>query len=189
MNTLKIPLASIGEDGYRVDAAVPADVLESTGDGGPQIEGVRLVGEIVQIDSEYLFRGRVRGSFRTTCDRCIVEIAVPFDVEAVWYFEPGVPSVEREEVGLDPDSDADEDGGGRWTFAGGELDLTGAVREEVSLSIPAKFLCREDCKGLCVACGANLNEGPCACNERGHAGSSKLAALADLFPDLRPTED
>lgn len=188
MDTLKVPLASIGEDGYRVDAAAPADVLESTGEGGPQIEDVRLIGEVLRIDTEYLFRGRVRGSFRTACDRCIVEIAVPFDVEAAWYFESGAPSDEREAIEADTDFDED-DGGGRWTFAGEELDLTGAVREEVSLSIPSKFLCREDCKGLCVTCGANLNEGPCACNGRKTAGSSKLAALADLFPDLRPTED
>ena len=24
-------------------------------------------------------------------------------------------------------------------------------------------LCRDDCQGLCTACGANLNEGPCGC--------------------------
>jgi uncharacterized protein len=25
-------------------------------------------------------------------------------------------------------------------------------------------LCEEDCKGLCPTCGADLNEGPCACD-------------------------
>ena len=29
---------------------------------------------------------------------------------------------------------------------------------------PFVILCKEDCKGLCPTCGADLNEGPCACD-------------------------
>jgi uncharacterized protein len=43
------------------------------------------------------------------------------------------------------------------------IDLTDAVREEVALTAPMWLLCREDCAGLCPTCGADLNEGPCAC--------------------------
>jgi uncharacterized protein len=46
---------------------------------------------------------------------------------------------------------------------GDELDLTDAVREHVVLETPALALCREDCRGLCPSCGADLNEGPCDC--------------------------
>ena len=41
------------------------------------------------------------------------------------------------------------------------LDITDDVRQEVLLSYPVRFLCKEDCKGLCPKCGANLNERSC----------------------------
>ena len=37
------------------------------------------------------------------------------------------------------------------------------VRELVLLDVPSTPLCRPDCAGLCLTCGANLNDGPCGC--------------------------
>lgn len=44
-----------------------------------------------------------------------------------------------------------------------KIDLREDVREYAELSIPLKRLCREDCKGLCLHCGINLNEKICDC--------------------------
>lgn len=41
------------------------------------------------------------------------------------------------------------------------LDVTDDIRQEILLSYPVRFLCREDCRGLCSRCGTNLNEGGC----------------------------
>ena len=73
------------------------------------------------------------------------------------------------------------------TYQGQEIDLGPYVWEELVFAAPAKYLCREDCRGLCPRCGANLNTGPCACApaEAPKAEANKgLAGLADLFPDL-----
>ena len=43
------------------------------------------------------------------------------------------------------------------------LDITDDIRQEILLSYPVKFLCRENCEGLCSKCGKNLNGGPCSC--------------------------
>lgn len=43
-----------------------------------------------------------------------------------------------------------------------ELDITDDVRQEIAVRIPLRVLCREDCRGLCAACGANRNERSCA---------------------------
>lgn len=43
------------------------------------------------------------------------------------------------------------------------IDLNDAIREEVILDYPIKPLCRQDCRGLCVKCGKNKNEGGCNC--------------------------
>ncbi len=43
------------------------------------------------------------------------------------------------------------------------LDVTDDIRQEILLSYPAQFVCREECLGLCPRCGKNLNLGPCGC--------------------------
>jgi uncharacterized protein len=37
------------------------------------------------------------------------------------------------------------------------------VRDALLLELPLAPLCREDCRGLCAHCGADLNDGPCDC--------------------------
>jgi len=40
----------------------------------------------------------------------------------------------------------------------GNIDLEPIVYEYLLLEVPINPVCREDCKGLCVFCGTNLNE-------------------------------
>ncbi len=54
--------------------------------------------------------------------------------------------------------------------------LQDLVRQELHLELPAKILCRENCKGLCPRCGANLNDVICACPKQDEDGS--LSALS-----------
>jgi uncharacterized protein len=42
--------------------------------------------------------------------------------------------------------------------------LDADIRDYALLAVPMKRLCNEDCKGLCIRCGKNLNEGDCGCN-------------------------
>lgn len=51
------------------------------------------------------------------------------------------------------------------------IDLTPDLREAILLALPINVLCAEDCKGLCAQCGANLNEGACACRREKAAGA------------------
>lgn len=64
-------------------------------------------------------------------------------------------------------------------YNGEYIDLTEAIRDTLILSEPMRVLCREDCKGLCPQCGANLNEGPCSCPT--DKIDPRLAKLGELF--------
>ena len=44
-------------------------------------------------------------------------------------------------------------------------------------------LCREDCKGLCPKCGANLNRGECGCSRR--EIDPRLAVLQRILEDKK----
>ena len=59
------------------------------------------------------------------------------------------------------------------------LDLDELLRSDILLELPYKYLCSEDCKGLCVSCGKNLNEGPCGCNL--HQVDPRLEVLKKLI--------
>jgi len=50
-------------------------------------------------------------------------------------------------------------------YRGEGLLLEDALREQVLLAVPLKVLCRDDCKGLCPACGKNRNAELCSCTQ------------------------
>ncbi len=43
------------------------------------------------------------------------------------------------------------------------LDLNNSLEEAITLSLPMKVICNENCKGLCHDCGINLNSNDCNC--------------------------
>ncbi len=45
------------------------------------------------------------------------------------------------------------------------LDLGERVREEMIIGYLPRALCREDCKGICPDCGADLNTEQCECQK------------------------
>ena len=112
-------------------------------------------------------RGRLTGSVLTACDRCgedaRVEVDQPFDL----YEEPGVPGEDAPEPSLI-----------RLRGKRMELDVGAMLWEELVLALPVKPLCGEDCKGLCLECGANLNQGPCPCG--GRRPDVRLSALHSI---------
>jgi uncharacterized protein len=63
-------------------------------------------------------------------------------------------------------------------YEGEEVDLSPLVREQVLLGLAERPLCREECRGLCPRCGANLNEQECGCVSE--AADPRLAVLRNL---------
>lgn len=48
-----------------------------------------------------------------------------------------------------------------YNIENNRINLGPFLRDEIILSIPMKPLCDEECKGLCVICGADLNKSTC----------------------------
>ena len=71
-----------------------------------------------------------------------------------------------------------DDVGLREVLDGDDLDLDETLSTLYVLDMETKFLCSEDCKGLCARCGADLNLGPCAC---GKEVDPRLAVLQQLL--------
>ena len=80
-----------------------------------------------------------------TCDRCLKEFRrdYEFDLDHIV-----VPSLSGE----NDDYIVAEDN---------IVDMNDVAVTDILLQLPVKILCREDCKGLCMVCGCDLNESTC----------------------------
>lgn len=110
-------------------------------------------------------KGQAEFTANVTCSRCAEEFPKSFSVE-----------VEHTLVSELQNEDNDE----FYLVENKQLDLDALICEDVILSLPFVFLCKEDCKGICSQCGKNLNEGECSCKK---AIDPRMAALLDLLDD------
>jgi uncharacterized protein len=65
-----------------------------------------------------------------------------------------------------------------YPIAHDQVDLELVAREAILLALPLAPLCREECAGLCLTCGADLNESTCSCAPAD--GDPRWAALDGL---------
>jgi len=172
---------------------VPEGELRPSGAPESTLRSVHVKGTLSAVSTEYVFRGRLTGTYERDCDRCLEPAQESADQEVTWLFEPG----EEEAPGASDDADemevdVTEDEDRARYYHGEEIDLAPHVWEEMLLAAPTKFYCRDDCRGLCPQCGKNLNEGACDCApEKAETSDSGLAALKDMFPNLpsKPVEE
>ncbi len=150
---LKLSLGAVSRGEVRVRDDVPPDHpmwdgLQVSLAGPLHVDlTARGVGEGV------FLRGTVRGKLRLPCRRCLAETEHELD-EAVDFLFDEIRADEEEEM---------EGEVYPLPERGDELDLADAVREQVLLRVPQYVLCREECRGLCPRCGADLNDAPCGC--------------------------
>ncbi len=119
---------------------------------------------------------RVEGSFETkielVCARCLEpvleDVNKPFDL----FYAP-LPKEDKPK-----EDQLKEDDTEIGFYQGDGLFLADILKEQVLLALPLKVICRSDCRGLCPACGANLNHEGCRCET--HATDTRMAPLARL---------
>lgn len=130
----------------------------------PFISPISVEGSVSAVAGEALLEAKVSFEFSMPCDRCMEEIR---ERRIRHFSHVLVPRLEN------------EDNDRYISVEGDSVDLDELLRMDILLEIPSKFLCREDCKGLCPSCGKNLNDGPCGCNL--HQVDPRLEALRKLI--------
>lgn len=124
-------------------------------------------------DDKFYWKVRFETLVRGECRRCLTEVLVPI-------------AESRGLIFADDDETPEGDGCYHIPERTQVLDLTHVLREEVALAVPRFLECRPDCKGLCPRCGANLNEGPCACPP---PEDPRWDALRGLTDSITPKKD
>ncbi|MGH3448013.1 MAG: YceD family protein [Nocardioidaceae bacterium] len=134
--------------------------------GVPEGSPVQLQLRLEAVMEGVLVSGSARAQLTGECGRCLAPIEDDLEVEL-------------QELYVYPESDAEEDEASR--LEGELLDLEPVLRDSVVLALPFQPVCRPDCQGLCLECGARLDDHP------GHQHTASVdprwASLAALKTD------
>lgn len=142
------------------------------GDGRP-VRPIKGNVRLTRTQNGVLADASVWGEIQLECGRCLTEVTQPIEFPfSEEYYQTVVvntgaalPRPEEPDVFLIDETH--------------KLDLGEAMREYALLSVPMLPLCREDCKGLCPECGANLNDEECGCDIE--QADERLAVLKQLL--------
>lgn len=159
--------AILKEIGGRID--IDGDVMLSDTDFLGEMyhfsNPLNVKGCISNNGKSLILKTKCDGSMITQCARCMKDIEVPvsFNMDENLVQDNG-ETFEDDDVILFHDT---------------EIDIDDIAANNFLMNVEGKYLCSEDCKGLCVQCGADLNEGDCGC---GHdAIDPRWASLIDIM--------
>ena len=158
--TVRIRVSDLGDEVRRIDFREPAEGLNETLDAvpgwtGQRFEGEAVVrGELYRTGTDVHFGGEIEVAVHCACARCLKEFLSPMgrSFRLVLLKATGTEREDEEDVGCD-------------RYEGEEIDLWPLAREQALLGLESRRICSESCKGLCVGCGADLNEGECGCGK------------------------
>ena len=128
------------------------------------VECLNVVGNVTSVGDVLTLRASIKTKLKLHCSRCLDAFIYPIDIDIEERFTNN-KELENEEGIIFVDGDS--------------LDLSLIVENSIISTLPIKRLCKEDCKGLCSNCGANLNAESCNCNN--FDVDIRLAKLKELF--------
>lgn len=173
---MRIPLRDIDESVRQLSCDEPTGELTpllehgATHDYeflGPAAVAVRYY----RTGQELFFQGHLHARVAGQCARCLARFEFDHDPDFDFIMVP------RQGRWADEPLDGGGDEHMMW-YEGEVVDLSPALRERLLLTLPTLPLCRDDCRGLCDHCGADLNAGPCGCVVE--HGDPRLAVLRTL---------
>ena len=155
---MKLNIDQIRDDGLELVYQEPAthfDYLKEN-DSGVSISTPVHVTLFARKSSEGVtIKGMLEGTVTLACSRCLKTFTEKIDHSFYYNCLSEREIVNEVELSLE---DVDT-----CYFSGAEIDVTALIYEQAALAVPMKPICKEDCKGLCPKCGADLNEGNCKC--------------------------
>jgi len=170
VNDLLLNVDALEEANQPFEADLPREFLDGVLLAPPATEfhakaASRLRGNATRMGRKVLVRARFHVPLSGQCKRCLEPLSLDEGVELIRTYVPEDGAQQKSERRGEESEDSFDPGlVDEETYAGKEIDLAPAVREQILLQIPSSPLCREECLGLCPRCGKNLNEGECGCD-------------------------
>ncbi len=134
---------------------------------------MKVTGDITNTAGYMRMKLHMSVDYEAECARCLSPVNGSFALD-----------LEKTVATRDMLGDLDEDRLDDYAIIeDGFLDIDEQLREQMEIEFPIRFLCREDCRGLCPKCGKNLNEGECGCEKK--EIDPRLAPLAKILEDMK----
>ena len=153
-----IEVLQIPPEGLDVDLPEEAVELGASAEVWEGPATVRATMHIARSGRGLLISGEMAGEVALICSRCLEHYPFRTEDRLDFYCEMMGAGKTKREVELSRD-DLDV-----TYLEEGRIDTDQLLRESVLLNLPVQPLCREDCRGLCPHCGANLNREACGCD-------------------------
>lgn len=134
---MKIFINQVPAEGLLLDEEIKPEVLDLETELIKFRSGLRVKAQVSRVLNALIVKLNMSAVLSAPCSRCLEEFEWQFSKDAQLSFA------------LDSGATV--------------VDLNPDIREEVMLDYPMKPLCNVNCKGLCLKCGKNKNEGGCNC--------------------------
>ena len=121
---------------------------------------------------EVLIEGSAKLSLIIFCSRCLKKLEYPMDIEFCKEIDFKLTEEERAK-------DLDEAN----YIIGYDLDVDILMKSEIIIGLPMSMLCSDECKGICMHCGTNLNEKSCDCDNA--LLDPRMSAIRDIFNNFK----
>jgi uncharacterized protein len=158
----------------RFDVEIAPGTIDFLDEGLHQVGPLKAGGKAELVTGalgEIRITGHLSVPLEAACDRCLEKASFPIDSDFTLYYRPIT-----EGYGDEKEIDAGEAEMGFYEGEG--LELNDVLREQILLALPMQRVCREDCLGICPACGQNRNHKQCQCQAA--TTDDRWAALKQL---------
>ena len=129
---------------------------------GESFRAVAGVVRLLRTDKGILVQAEVHGLTHDLCSRCLGDAKVEIEAYLEEEFYP--KNYFEGLTARDGGSGGDIDDPALLIDDDNILDIREPVRQALVSATPIAPVCRDDCKGICPACSADLNEAPCECS-------------------------
>jgi uncharacterized protein len=157
---IRLDIGSLPEGTSHLDIEEDPSCLEIDLEGGRLLAPLKISLDVVRTGDQIYVTGGASVKAFFECARCLDEyscvIEGPIQMVVMIGDEASGPGEDEAEA-------HGEEGLMKIGRGAKSIDLTDAVRTELLVRAPLKPLCKNDCRGMCPKCGANLNKGACSC--------------------------
>lgn len=144
---------------YNFDVTIPKDEIELESEDTKLKTDAKIKGKISKRITQVDVEGNTSALIETECSRCLQPLEKVFEISF------NVSFVTPENYTAEKEAEINEKDLQVSVFEGDKIDLSEIVREQILLNLPTQIFCKDDCRGLCLKCGANRNVTDCSCEE------------------------
>jgi uncharacterized protein len=155
-----IDLLQLGEHEKVFAYEIQPNEIELDEDSARLNKPVKVAGKLKKRIAQVDVSGEITGEIELDCSRCLQTQETILDITF------NVEYVSAEHSTSDKEAELGEKDLEVSVYEDDKINLDELVREQILLSLPTRFYCKDDCQGLCLKCGANKNLKNCNCEQK-----------------------